>query len=341
MTINSNNKKLLPICMFVIISLVIIGVGYAGITAINLIINGNATASVNQNNFIVHFIEAKNITGSSGVGGTSIIESDDTKASFNVTGLSKEGDYAEAKYIVKNDSNGIGAEISLELTNSNSEYFRVTETIDNNKLQVGEETYAIVRVEMIKTPIDSDVSTSVTAKLIASPLENESAISGCSKSIIIPKEYVYTTNDYRYNTIIYQPIPDNVVKYNSFSAAKNAFGLPAVLAHIIKDGVISESYIAFEMNNKVYYLRGGVSENGASDTPIYDENKKVLKDAYGNLWSDYCTEYTDQFSCSYNGFTQYISLSGCGAGGCIEVSSTDSGKYCYVYDTRNSNCGGY
>ena len=83
---------------------------------------------------MVHFIEAKSITGTTGVGGTSIIEEDDTKASFNVTGLTKLGDYAEAKYVVKNDSNGIGTEVTLELTNSNSEYFKVTETIDDNRL---------------------------------------------------------------------------------------------------------------------------------------------------------------------------------------------------------------
>ena len=134
MVINSHNKKRLQICLFVLIVIVVLGIGYASISAINLIVNGNAIASVNQNNFIVHFVEAQNITGTTGVGGTSVIESDDTKALFNVTGLSKVGDYAEAKYVVKNDSNGIGAEISLELTNSNSEYFKVTETIDDNRL---------------------------------------------------------------------------------------------------------------------------------------------------------------------------------------------------------------
>ena len=99
-----------------------LGIGYASISAINLIINSNATASVNEENFKVHFIEAKNIEGTSGVGGTSLIESDDTIASFSVMGLSKVGDYALAKYVVKNDSNGIGADISLDLITSNTEY---------------------------------------------------------------------------------------------------------------------------------------------------------------------------------------------------------------------------
>ena len=81
---------------------------------------------------------------------------------FDVTGLTKVGDYAEAVYIVRNDSNGGGAEISLSVSNSNSEYFKVTETILDNKLQAGEATTAKVKVEMIKTPITDSDSTTIT-----------------------------------------------------------------------------------------------------------------------------------------------------------------------------------
>ena len=76
---------------------------------------------------------------------------------FDVTGLTKVGDYAEAVYTVRNDSNGIGAEITLNLNSSNTEYFKVTETILDDKLQAGEETTAKIRVEMIKTPITDAV----------------------------------------------------------------------------------------------------------------------------------------------------------------------------------------
>lgn len=80
MVINSQNKKVFQICLFVLVAIVVLGIGYASISTINLIINSNATASVNEENFRVHFIEAKNIEGTSGVGGTSLIESDDTIA---------------------------------------------------------------------------------------------------------------------------------------------------------------------------------------------------------------------------------------------------------------------
>ena len=173
-----NSRKKIKVFLFVLISILTISIGYASISAINLLINGNGTASVNQNNFKVHFTEAKEITGTTGVSGTTIIESNDTVASFNVTGLSKTGDYAEAVYTVRNDSNGIGAEISLNLSNTNNEYFKVTETILDNKLQAGDETTASVKVEMIKTPINDSVTTSVTAKLISTPIENANATGG-------------------------------------------------------------------------------------------------------------------------------------------------------------------
>ena len=138
-----NSRKKIKVFLFVLISILTISIGYASISAINMLINGNGTASVNQNNFKVHFTQAQAITGTTGVSGTSTIDAqDDTKAMFDVTGLTKVGDYAEAVYIVRNDSNGVGAEISLNLSNTNNEYFKVTETILDNKLQAGDETTA-------------------------------------------------------------------------------------------------------------------------------------------------------------------------------------------------------
>ena len=195
--ININNKKHLKILIFTLIAIVTLGIGYAGITAINLVINGDATASVNQENFKVHFTQAQAISGSTGASGTSTIDSqDDTKATFDVTGLTKVGDYAEAVYTVRNDSNGIGAEITLNLTSSNTEYFKVTETILDNKLQAGEETTAKVKVEMIKTPITDSVSTSITARLTATPLENDSATGGSPASKIAGDPESFSTDSW-------------------------------------------------------------------------------------------------------------------------------------------------
>ena len=205
--ININNKKHLKILIFTLIAIVTLGIGYAGITAINLVINGDATASVNQENFKVHFTQALAISGSTGASGTSSIDTqDDTKATFDVTGLTKVGDYAEAVYIVRNDSNGVGAEISLNLSNTNNEYFKVTETILDNKLQAGEETTAKVKVEMIKTPITDTVSTTITATLTATPLEDAEATGGSSASKIAGDPESFSTDSW---ATIQKAVQDN------------------------------------------------------------------------------------------------------------------------------------
>ena len=194
---NFKNKNTLQIVLLVVIAVVTLGIGYAAISAVNLIINGNATASVDQNNFKVHFTQAQSITGSTGVSGTSSIDAqDDTKAMFDVTGLTKVGDYAEAVYTVRNDSNGIGAEITLNLTSSNTEYFKVTETILDDKLQAGEETTAKVKVEMIKTPITDAVSTTITATLTASPLEDAEATGGSPASKVAGDPESFSTDSW-------------------------------------------------------------------------------------------------------------------------------------------------
>ena len=145
----------------------------------------------------VHFTQAQSITGATGVSGTSSIDSqDDTKAMFDVTGLTKVGDYAEAVYTVRNDSNGIGAEITLNLNSSNTEYFKVTETILDDKLQAGEETTAKIRVEMIKTPITDAVSTTITATITASPLEDAQASGGSSASKVAGEPESFATDSW-------------------------------------------------------------------------------------------------------------------------------------------------
>jgi hypothetical protein len=115
---------------------------------------------------------------------------------FDVTGLTKVGDYAEAVYIVRNDSNGVGAEISLNLSNTNNEYFKVTETILDNKLQAGDETTASVKVEMIKTPITDSVTTTVTATLTATPIENANATGGSSVSKVAGDPESFATDSW-------------------------------------------------------------------------------------------------------------------------------------------------
>ena len=52
---NSQNKKQIKLLLFTLVAVLTLGIGYASINAINLIISGNAIASVNDNNFKVFY----------------------------------------------------------------------------------------------------------------------------------------------------------------------------------------------------------------------------------------------------------------------------------------------
>ena len=196
---NSQNKKTLQIVLIVLVAVLTLGIGYASLSAINLIINGGATANPSDTNFKVKFLKETGVTPkiTSEDGGAGDIDvTSDTTATFNITGLDAVGESAVANFKVKNESNNVGAEISLSVTNSNSEYFKVTETIQDNKLQAGEETTATVKVEMIKTPINNAVTTSITATLIATPLENDSATGGSPASKVAGEPESFSTDSW-------------------------------------------------------------------------------------------------------------------------------------------------
>ena len=337
---NSQNKKTLQIVLIVLVAVLTLGIGYASISAINLIINGGATANPNDNNFKVKFLNETGVTPkiTSEDGGTGDISlSSDTTATFNITGLAAVGESAVANFKVKNESNAIGAKIGVTATNSNQEYFKITVTVVDDELQAGDETDVRVKVEMIKTPVNNAVTTSITTTLTASPLENDTATGTDTTTVVVPKPYVYTVNNSDNTTLINQAIPNGVNQYNSFNNPdRTAFGHPASLAHILEGGLIKESYVAFERNGEVYYLRGGAgNEFGQASMPIYDANVAVLKEAFGPTWSDYCSEDVGDgyrvFICNADGLNAIANVDG-------TVGATGDGWNCYVYGAGDSNC---
>ena len=187
---NARNVKQLKVLIFSLVTIITLGIGYAGITAINLVINGDATASVNDQNFKVRFLSEENVTP------TTVSVKDDTTAEFNVLTLTGLGDSEVATFRVKNESKGIGADISLNVTSSNSEYFKVTEYVQDTQLQAGDETTVTVTVEMIKTPIENEVSTSITAKLIANAIEDEVATGSSPASKVAGDPESFTTDSW-------------------------------------------------------------------------------------------------------------------------------------------------
>ena len=161
------NKKGLSIVLFALIAVIVLGVGYAAIEAINLTINGNATATPQQANFSVKF---RNETGDT-------ISVSDLSASFDTVGLTKAGDKTTVTYTVKNSSPDLKANITLTCdpqSGYNTEYFNNPVCKFGNGtqeilLEAGGITTVTVEVEVKKTPILTDQTTQVVANLEARP----------------------------------------------------------------------------------------------------------------------------------------------------------------------------
>ena len=323
MKVNFNNKKKLQIMIFVLIGVITLGVGYAAISSINLVINGNATGSPSQSSFSVVFKSASVTTGT----GTATINNQDaTIAYFDVSGLSKTGDTAVATYTIKNESNGVGASIFLNVTNTNTEYFQVTETVADTELQANEQTTATITVELLKTPLENNVTTSVVGTLHATPMENANAI-GTSSATATPVslQYKYSISPNSIGQAIAGELP-------SFNAAKEEFGYPGAIAHIVNGGVITESYVVLEKNNTLYYLRGGVEETDSVSKPVYDANVQTLKEVFGPDWQLVCTYDTDFYHCD-DSFDAKVYVDG-------EVYVFYGGSHndCVVYNDGSSYC---
>ena len=207
-------KKSLSIFIFVLIAFIVLGVGYAAINNINLIINGTGSVTATQSNFDVRFLDVDGHRPAITPGSPNTVSViDNTTATFDVSTLSKKGDTATATIDVKNNSNGVGARIGLNLTNSNDTYFKVTEHIADSELQAGDITTVTVTVEMLKTPVSADETTSISATLTASPIDDSTAVGNSSAQKVVPVSPESFATD-SWETIQKAVQDDNISVYN-------------------------------------------------------------------------------------------------------------------------------
>ena len=158
-----------------------------GYSNVNLIVNGTGSITATQSNFNVKFLDIDGYRPTISPGSPNTVSViDDTYATFNISSPTKKNDTVVVTLKVKNESNGVGVRISLNLSNSDSEYFLVTENIADNVLQAGDVTTVTVIVKMLKTPIQNDVSASITARLVVEPIENSTATLGEELEISSP-----------------------------------------------------------------------------------------------------------------------------------------------------------
>ena len=175
-------EKQLQIVVFVLIAIITLGIGYTAISSIILTITGHARADVDEANFKVHFDRNVEPTMTVNMGSATIDQDNDKVAHISVTGLKKAGDSATAEYTIINESNGIGAKLSIDLVNTNTEHFKVTETLDDVELQAGDTTKVRILVELLETPTDTALETDITGTIEAKAIKNSEANSNDSTS---------------------------------------------------------------------------------------------------------------------------------------------------------------
>lgn len=154
----------------------LLGVGYAVVNSISLTVTG--TASAVTEDLDVYFTST---TSGSNAKVTANAVAGSLTASINVSDLTLN-ETVTATYNVENNETDVAALLSQEsLTNSNTEHFTVTATIDNSGYvctKKSKTTKVTVTVKMIKTPVESsDSSANITLKLKADPRDAASVSS--------------------------------------------------------------------------------------------------------------------------------------------------------------------
>ena len=168
-----------------LVAIILVAVAYAAITNVELNINGVGNAQAKQENFKVEFIGTPSTSGK-GTTTATINESDKTKGTVNVTGLTAKGDEAVATYTVKNQSSDISADLTAEATSSNQTYFEVICSLEKTTLKAQEETTLKVTVRLLKTPIDEtkeDLNSDIEVTLTAEPKQPGEEANGGSTSV--------------------------------------------------------------------------------------------------------------------------------------------------------------
>ena len=196
------NKKEGRLFLGILIAVVTLGVGYAAITGVNLIINGSATATASgqQEDFKVHFDDLtssgnymtyteeagedsftpsfdteKHVTATTGASNKTAsitVANDQMRADIAVSNLTTIGDTVTFTIPVITESDGINATLAATVENENEEYFNVTavpavETLNSN----GATTNITVTVSVVKVPKVNDVNGTFTVTLRANPVE--------------------------------------------------------------------------------------------------------------------------------------------------------------------------
>lgn len=161
-----NRKKMITTALIVLVLL--LGVGYATVSSVNLNINGSAKAGSKE---LQVFYDGTNSGTSAKV--TAISSPVKTReATFTVESMTLD-ETVTMTFEVKNYETDVNATLAAPSVtqNTNEEYFQVTTSCDKTTLNAGETATITVNVKLIKTPVTDEAgSTTVTVAMAASPV---------------------------------------------------------------------------------------------------------------------------------------------------------------------------
>ena len=161
-----NRKKMITTALIVLVLL--LGVGYATVSSVNLNINGTAKAESKE---LQVFYDGVNSGTSAKV--TAISSPVNTRAAtFTVENMTLN-ETVTMTFEVKNYETDVNATLAAPSVteNTNEEYFQVTTSCDKTTLNAGDTATITVNVKLIKTPVTEEAgSTTVTVEMAASPV---------------------------------------------------------------------------------------------------------------------------------------------------------------------------
>ena len=97
----------------------------------------------------------------------------DINATVDVTGLTMKENIETVTYIVQNTSKDLSAEISVNVSNNNKEYFLIDSEIEDITLTKGETTKVIIKIELLKEPVGESEKATIGIRLDAKPIQPE------------------------------------------------------------------------------------------------------------------------------------------------------------------------
>lgn len=172
------------ITMMLLVAVVMLGIGYAAIAAINLQVNGSASAEGNTENFKVKFITEADVTPTAAVNipdatvtdYVTNVTADNLTATFTVANFDTAGQTATMTYTIRNESEGINAALAVgtikyNTTENSNDYFNVTAALDNTVIAPEGTAILTVTVALTKTPIDTVGPVTITIPVTATPQE--------------------------------------------------------------------------------------------------------------------------------------------------------------------------